>query len=137
MVVLKIYVTLTVFQPYRYLEAGDNQSLKFKWRGEESNPVPLALQDKSLTTRLSPLPICRGYQGQGSGITSNQCEGFNWLKNTSFIFLQNMWPVIYSCFVNHRVGNLHRTPYGTFSQCIKSEINFTGLIYALHMINMC
>ena len=33
LVVWKIYVALAVFQPYRNLEAGDNQSLKYKWRG--------------------------------------------------------------------------------------------------------
>ena len=33
------------------------QSLKFKWRGRESNPGPLAPQAKSLTTRPPPLPI--------------------------------------------------------------------------------
>ena len=43
-VVLRIYVALAVFQPYRDLEAGDNQSLKFKWRGGESNPGSLAPQ---------------------------------------------------------------------------------------------
>ena len=43
-----------VFQPYCDLEAGDNQSLKFKW---ESNPGPLAPQAKSLTTRPPPLPL--------------------------------------------------------------------------------
>ena len=49
LVVLRIYVALAVFQPYRDLEAGDisNQSLKFKWRGRDSNPRPLALQAKS------------------------------------------------------------------------------------------
>ena len=31
LVVLRIYVAFAVFQPYRNLEAGDNQSLKFKW----------------------------------------------------------------------------------------------------------
>ena len=31
LVVLRVYVALAVFQPYRDLEAGDNQSLKFKW----------------------------------------------------------------------------------------------------------
>ena len=51
LVVLRIYFALAVFQPYRDLEAGDNQSMKFKWRGGESNPGPLALQAKSLTTR--------------------------------------------------------------------------------------
>ena len=30
LVALRIYVLLAVFQPYRDLEAGDNQSLKFK-----------------------------------------------------------------------------------------------------------
>ena len=56
LVVFGIYVALAVFQPYRDLEAGDNQSLKFKWRGGESNPGPLAPQAKSLTTRPPPLP---------------------------------------------------------------------------------
>ena len=55
LVVLRIYVTLALFQPYCDLEAGDNQSLKFKWRGRESNPGPLAPQVKSLTTRPPPL----------------------------------------------------------------------------------
>ena len=55
LVILRIYVALAVFQPYRDLEAGDNQSLKFKWRGGESNPGPLAPQAKSLTTRPPPL----------------------------------------------------------------------------------
>ena len=49
LVVLRIHVTLAVFQPYRDLEAGDRQSLKFKWRGGESKPGPLAL--------LPPLPF--------------------------------------------------------------------------------
>ena len=47
LVVLGIYVALAVFQSYRDLEAGDNQSLKFKWRDRESNPGPLAPQAKS------------------------------------------------------------------------------------------
>ena len=42
LVVLGIYVALAIFQPYRDLEAGDNQSLKSKWWGRESNPGPLA-----------------------------------------------------------------------------------------------
>ena len=57
LVVLRIKIALAVFQPYRDLEAGDNQSLIFKWRGEESNPGPLAPQAKSLTTRPPPLPL--------------------------------------------------------------------------------
>ena len=56
-VVLRIYVAWVVFQPYRDLEAGDNQSLKFKWQGGESNPGPLAPQAKSLTARPPQLPI--------------------------------------------------------------------------------
>ena len=51
LVALRIYVALAVSQPYRDLEAGDKQSLKFKWRGGELNPGPLAPQAKSLTTR--------------------------------------------------------------------------------------
>ena len=48
LVVLRIYVALAVYQPYRDLEAGDNKSLKFKWRGGESNEVwvVMTLQDK-------------------------------------------------------------------------------------------
>ena len=56
LVVLRIYVALAVFQSYLDLEAGDNQSLKFKWLGGELNPGPLAPQAKSLTTRPPPLP---------------------------------------------------------------------------------
>ena len=48
---------IAVFQPYRDMEAGDYQSLKFKWRGRISNPGPFAPQAKSLTTRPTPLPI--------------------------------------------------------------------------------
>ena len=57
LVVLRIYVASGIFQPYRDLEAGDNQSLKFKCRSRESNPGPLAPQAKSLTTRPLPLPL--------------------------------------------------------------------------------
>ena len=53
---LGIYVALSVFQSYRDLEAGDNQSLKFEWRDRESNPGPLAPQAKRLTSRPPPLP---------------------------------------------------------------------------------
>ena len=51
LVALRIYVASALFQPYCDLEAGENQSLKFKWRGRESNPGPLTPQTKSLTTR--------------------------------------------------------------------------------------
>ena len=57
-VVSRIYVTLAAFQPYRDLKAGDNQSLRFKWRDRESNPGPFAPQAKSFTTRPPPLPAC-------------------------------------------------------------------------------
>ena len=40
LVVFRIYVALAVLKLYRDLEAGDNQSLKFKWRGGELNPRP-------------------------------------------------------------------------------------------------
>ena len=62
LVVLGIYVGLAVFhfQSYRDLEAGENQSLKFKWRDRESNPGSLAPQAKSLTTRPPPLPTATG-----------------------------------------------------------------------------
>ena len=56
MVVLRICVASAVFQPYRDLKAEDNQSLKFEWRGRESNPGPFAPHAKSLTTRPPPLP---------------------------------------------------------------------------------
>ena len=50
LVVLRIYIALAVFQPYRNFETGDNQSLKFKWRDQDSNRGPLAPQANSLTT---------------------------------------------------------------------------------------
>ena len=56
-VVLRIQVTLVIFQPYRDLEAGDNQSLKTKWRGQVFTPGHLAPQAKKLTTRPPLLPI--------------------------------------------------------------------------------
>ena len=65
-VVLRIYVALAVFQPYRDLEAWDNQSLKFKWRDRESNPGPLAPQAKSLSTRPPLLPKCTWGPGTSS-----------------------------------------------------------------------
>ena len=54
--VLRNYIALAVFQPYRDLEAGDDQSMKFNWRGGKSNPAPLTSQAKSLTTRSWLLP---------------------------------------------------------------------------------
>ena len=39
LVVLRNYVALAIFQPYRDLEAGDNQSLKSKSREPGSNPA--------------------------------------------------------------------------------------------------
>ena len=38
------YVVSTLFQSYRDLEAGDNQSMKSYWRDRGSNPEPLAPQ---------------------------------------------------------------------------------------------
>ena len=51
LIVLRINVDLTIFQPYLDLEAGDYQSLKIQVASRESNPRPLAPQAKSLTTR--------------------------------------------------------------------------------------
>ena len=50
---LRIYVALAVFQPYRDLEAGDNQSLKIQVARRGIEPGPLAPQAESLTTRPS------------------------------------------------------------------------------------
>ena len=50
-----INVDLAIYQPYLDFEAGDNL-WKFKWRGWESNPGPLASRAKSLTTRPPLLP---------------------------------------------------------------------------------
>ena len=55
LVALRIYVALAVFRPYRDFEAGDNQSLKFKWRDRESNPGPHAPQARRSTTRPPPM----------------------------------------------------------------------------------
>ena len=51
LLLLSINVDLPIFQSYLDLEPGDNQFLKMKWRGRESNPGHLAPQAKSLTTR--------------------------------------------------------------------------------------
>ena len=58
LVVLRIYmyIALAVFQLYRNLKAGDNQSLKFKWSGGESNPGPLAPQAKELKYSATTTP---------------------------------------------------------------------------------
>ena len=57
MVFFRIYVDLAVFQPYLDFEAGDNQSLKIQVARPGIEPVPLAPQAKSLTTRPPLLPI--------------------------------------------------------------------------------
>ena len=54
LVVLRIYVALAVFQPYPDLEAGDNQYLRFKWRGRESNPRPGASQERNHLATAAP-----------------------------------------------------------------------------------
>ena len=86
---LGIYVALAVFQPYRDLEAGDNQSLKFKWRGRQSNPGPLAPQVKSLTTR--PPPLLVRTKGKINVDFSNWFFPFVWQQIT-FQPFDNMWP---------------------------------------------
>ena len=45
----RIYVASAVFNPYRDFEAGDNQSLKLKWRGGESN-AQAAIKSKMTLT---------------------------------------------------------------------------------------
>ena len=51
------YVALTIFQSWIFnLEAGDNQSLKSKWREPGLNPEPLAPQGNSFTTLQLLLP---------------------------------------------------------------------------------
>ena len=50
------YDALAIFQSYRDLEAGDTHSPKQKWREQDSNPGPISLQAKRLTTQQSPLP---------------------------------------------------------------------------------
>ena len=51
-----------ICQSYMYcnLETGDTQSLKSKWRDQGSNPSPLALQAKNLTTS-TPFPVSLYY----------------------------------------------------------------------------
>ena len=56
LVVLRIYVASAVFQPYRDLEAGDNQSLKIQVARPGIEPGRLAPQAKSLTTQPLLLP---------------------------------------------------------------------------------
>ena len=57
LVVLRIYVALAVFQPYRDLEAGDNQSLKIQVARPGIGLRSSAPQAKSLTTRPPLLQI--------------------------------------------------------------------------------
>ena len=45
LVILRIYVVSVVCQPYRHLEAGDNQSLKSS-SGEAGNGTPVLLHRK-------------------------------------------------------------------------------------------
>ena len=56
LVALRICGALVVFQPYRDLEAADNQSLKFKWRGGESNPGPLSTASQELNHSATAAP---------------------------------------------------------------------------------
>ena len=56
LVVLMIYVALAVFRPYRDLEAGDNQYLKFKWRGGESNPRTSCFATQELNHSATVVP---------------------------------------------------------------------------------
>ena len=64
LVVLRIYVALAVFQPYRDLEAGGNQSLKFK-SGNQTRTSCSASQDL-----LKPLDNCR-YQNSSVNQSQN------------------------------------------------------------------
>ena len=59
--VLRIYVALIIFQSYPILEAGETQSLKFKWQDQEWNPGTLASQATSLNIRPSLLPIMKNW----------------------------------------------------------------------------
>ena len=57
LVVLGIYVALVLFQPFRDLEAGDYQSVKFKWRGIEPRTSCSASQELNQSaTAVSPPP---------------------------------------------------------------------------------
>ena len=107
LVVLRIYIASAVFQPYRDLEAGDNQSLKFKWRGKESSPGPLAPQAKSLTTRPPPKKECQ-IECTCTALSSPSNTGRNIQFNESSTFI--------------RVSKL--TPYNNRLCCVmeKTEI---------------
>ena len=102
LVLFRIYVSLAVFQPYRDLEAGDNKSLKFKWRGGESNPGPLAPQAKSLTTRPPPLPskLLEFISRRNTGTDYKKC---NLLYETIII----MEELINSTTTAERIQNMH------------------------------
>ena len=138
--VLRISVALAVFQPYRDLEAGDNQSLKFKWRGRESNPGPLAPQAKSLTTRPPPLPsdvkqvspkLAMFYiEFQISvGISILLVRLFQWY-NSFFLFFVvrfecNIWifaPTVHSSAINQWKRGMYRTQWNVH---VKLDRNFS------------
>ena len=94
---LRVYVALAVFQPHRDLEAGDNQSLKFKWRGGELNPGPLALQAKSLTNRPPPLPGCIMWSfaiWQGRFGKASKSYSLHSLSSVSKLLSWSLWPIL-------------------------------------------
>ena len=52
------YVSLTIFQLYRDLEAGDTQSQKFNWVDWESNPEPLCSRRQELNNHSTIVAPC-------------------------------------------------------------------------------
>ena len=56
LVVLRIYIASAVFQPYRDLKAGDNQSLKIQVARRESKPSPSCSASQELNHSATNAP---------------------------------------------------------------------------------
>ena len=115
LVALRIYVALAVFQPYRDLEAGDNQSLKFKWRGGELNPEPFARQAKSLTTRPPLLRLQNGTTDSSSSshILSYMCQCEHIYYMIICIVCHWCLPILRSLSIWRSEGQVGLNDYGT------------------------
>ena len=89
---------LTIFQSYRNMEAGDNQSLKFKWHDRDSNPRPLVPQAESFTIR--PLPLSyKDYVASYMNLTSRH------RSNSVYVGLCGRYEMVYK---NNCVKHTHR-----------------------------
>ena len=111
LVVLRIYVAFAVFQAYRDLEAGDNQSLKFKWRGGELKFLGFILNIfKAFQILYTGLQISQTLKTfvSSSGHTRNFCSNlkrcrFKNMFQKKSLCLTRFITVIFSIYTLRRV----------------------------------